>query len=96
MMKQQPEDKRNAFPTKKVLINLPTVVLAQIDEVAASEFRTRSDLVREALRRYVEGFRVRGAIESAIAERMTRPREISAADVIAEMDANIDQCKGSL
>lgn len=42
---------------KKVLVALPSGLLEQIDAVAQVEHRTRSDLVREALRRYVEGFK---------------------------------------
>ena len=42
---------------KKVLVALPSGLLEQIDNVASAEHRTRSDLIREALRRYTEGFR---------------------------------------
>lgn len=42
---------------KKVLIALPPRMLEQIDFVAECEHRTRSDLVREALRRYLDAFR---------------------------------------
>lgn len=42
---------------KKVLVALPPGLLEQIDYVAQSEHRTRSDLIREALRRYIEQFR---------------------------------------
>lgn len=38
---------------KKVLIALPPAMLGQVDELAKVEFRTRSDLIREALRRYL-------------------------------------------
>jgi len=40
-----------------VLVELPEGLLEQIDFVAAVEHRTRSDLIREALRRYIENFR---------------------------------------
>ena len=43
---------------KKVLIGLPPALLAQVDYVAEAEHRTRSDLMREALRRYVASFRL--------------------------------------
>jgi len=43
---------------KKVLIGLPPSLLAQVDYVAEAEHRTRSDLMREALRRYVASFRL--------------------------------------
>lgn len=42
---------------KKVLVALPPGLLEQIDFVAQAEHRTRSDLIREALRRYIETFR---------------------------------------
>jgi metal-responsive CopG/Arc/MetJ family transcriptional regulator len=46
---------------KKVLIALPPAMLEQIDFVAETEHRTRSDLIRESLRRYLENFkRTRG------------------------------------
>ena len=42
---------------KKVLIALPPVMLDLVDRIAVTECRTRSDLVREALRRYIENFK---------------------------------------
>jgi metal-responsive CopG/Arc/MetJ family transcriptional regulator len=42
---------------KKVLVALPPGLLEQIDYVAQAEHRTRSDLIRDALRRYIEQFR---------------------------------------
>lgn len=42
---------------KKVLVALPAGLLEQIDFVAQFEHRTRSDLIREALRRYIEAFK---------------------------------------
>lgn len=42
---------------KKVLIALPPAMLEQVDFVAQCEHRTRSDLIRESLRRYLEAFR---------------------------------------
>ncbi len=42
---------------KKVLVALPAGLLEQIDFVAQVEHRTRSDLIREALRRYIDVFR---------------------------------------
>lgn len=38
----------------KVLLSLPDKFLSQIDEVALSEQRTRSELIREALRSYMK------------------------------------------
>jgi metal-responsive CopG/Arc/MetJ family transcriptional regulator len=42
---------------KKVLIALPPAMLEQADFVAHAEHRTRSDLIREALRRYLDNFK---------------------------------------
>lgn len=42
---------------KKVLIALPPAMLEQVDFIAQAEHRTRSDLIREALRRYLDIFR---------------------------------------
>lgn len=41
---------------KKVLVALPPGLLEQCDFVAACEHRNRSDLIREALRRYISEF----------------------------------------
>lgn len=47
---------------KKVLIALPPAMLEQVDFIAKCEHRTRSDLIREALRRYLDNFkRTQGA-----------------------------------
>lgn len=45
---------------KKVLVALPVGLLEQVDFVAQVEHRNRSDLIREALRRYLNDFK-RGA-----------------------------------
>ena len=42
---------------KKVLVALPAGLLEQIDMIAQAEHRNRSDLIREALRRYLDNFR---------------------------------------
>lgn len=42
---------------KKVLIAIPPAMLEQADMIAQCEHRTRSELIREALRRYVDNFR---------------------------------------
>lgn len=42
---------------RKILVALPKGMLEQVDVVAHLEHRTRSDLIREALRRYIEDFR---------------------------------------
>lgn len=40
----------------KVLIALPPAMLEEVDSIAKVEHRTRSDLIREALRRYIHQF----------------------------------------
>ncbi len=42
---------------KKVLIALPPAMLLEVDFIAQSEHRTRSDMIRESLRRYIDGYR---------------------------------------
>jgi len=37
----------------KVMISVPDEFLSEVDEVAKAEHRTRSELIREALREYV-------------------------------------------
>ncbi len=48
----------------RVLISMPEEFLAKIDEVADGENRTRSELIREALRTYIHKQRVK---ENALA-----------------------------
>ena len=48
----------------RVLISVPEDFLTRIDEVAEGENRTRSELIREALRTYIHKQRVK---ENAIA-----------------------------
>jgi len=49
----------------KVMISLPEKFLSEVDKAARSEHRTRSDLIREALREYLrEGNRAGKLIEN--------------------------------
>ncbi len=48
----------------RVLISMPEEFLTRIDEVAEGESRTRSELIREALRTYIHKQRVK---ENALA-----------------------------
>ena len=48
----------------RVLISMPEEFLTRIDEVAEGENRTRSELIREALRTYIHKQRVK---ENALA-----------------------------
>lgn len=42
---------------KKILLAIPEGMLEMVDFIAQTEHRTRSDLVREAIRRYADDFR---------------------------------------
>ena len=44
---------------RKVLIALPPKMLESVDTIAEIEDRTRSDLVREALRQYIVNFNLK-------------------------------------
>lgn len=50
----------------RVLISMPENFLGEIDKVADSENRTRSELIREALRTYIHRNKVR---ENALASK---------------------------
>ena len=43
----------------RVLISMPEQFLSQIDDVAQGENRTRSELIREALRTYIKRSKMR-------------------------------------
>jgi metal-responsive CopG/Arc/MetJ family transcriptional regulator len=72
---------------KKVLIALPPALLAQVDYVAEAEHRTRSDLMREALRRYVASFR---PTEVASCVPMA-PRQSSGVALVASDRTQLEQ-----
>jgi metal-responsive CopG/Arc/MetJ family transcriptional regulator len=46
---------------KKILVSFPPALLEHIDYVAQLEHRNRSDLIREAIRRYLANFEARRA-----------------------------------
>lgn len=50
----------------RVLISMPEEFLSKIDEVAGGENRSRSELIREALRTYIHKQKVR---DNAVAKR---------------------------
>ena len=39
--------------TKRIMISLPHNLLEEVDDIVASEKRTRSDFIREAMRLYL-------------------------------------------
>lgn len=79
--------------TTKVMVSFPDTFLVQVDELAQVEQRSRSELIREALRYYIETRRqvvrpgdlpqVRAAVESmqALARVAPGTGEDSTADV---------------
>lgn len=50
----------------RILISMPEKFLKEIDGVAENESRSRSELIREALRTYIQKSRVR---ETALAQK---------------------------
>ena len=44
----------------KVLVNFQDEFLQEVDKIAELEHRTRSSLIREALRRYISGYKTEG------------------------------------
>ena len=79
--------------TKKVMVSFPSEFLAQVDRIASEEHRSRSELLREAMRLYIElrwagrrpgdDPRVRAAVEvqDALARFAPGSDEDSAADI---------------
>ena len=79
--------------TKKVMVSFPEAFLDEVDRVAKEEYRSRSELIREALRTYMRTRgqavnrggrpRVQGAVESmhALAQVAPGAGEDSAEDV---------------
>lgn len=51
--KEIPETKQ----LNKTLVHFPAGMLAEIDAIAKHEYRTRSDLLREMARRYIDAFK---------------------------------------
>ena len=55
----------------KVLVNFPDEFLKDIDKIAELEHRTRSSLIREALRRYLSQFKTE--ITQRETDQITKP-----------------------
>lgn len=60
---------------KKCLIALPPAMMEQIDFIAQCEHRTRSDLIREALRRYSDAFKRSNMVQASPVH--TREQELT-------------------
>ncbi len=66
--------------TTKILVSLPQEFLDEVDHLAGEEHRSRSELIREALRAYLEARQVRKLQLKRIIEQPAP----SGADVSAE------------
>jgi len=75
-----------AQKTSTVNISFRDDLLKEIDEVARSESRTRSELVREAARVYIDRRRRMSTVIESIRETV-RQRGITEEDVAAEIAA---------
>lgn len=75
-----------AEKTSTVNISFREDLLKQIDEVARTESRSRSELVREAARMYIERKRRMDAVIESIRDTVRR-RGITEADVATEVAA---------
>jgi metal-responsive CopG/Arc/MetJ family transcriptional regulator len=62
-------DEVPAMVSKVINISLPEELLREIDEAAAFEHRTRSELMRESVRSYIESRRRWREIQTIGAER---------------------------
>lgn len=62
----------------KVLVNFQDEFLQEIDKIAELEHRTRSSLIREALRRYMSNYK----IESLQKENTEQPKPLVTNKVI--------------
>lgn len=73
--------------SKKVLVALTPAFLEQVDFIAQVEHRTRSDLIRESLRRYLEAFKTDMVpTPAALPKASEEPRPIT-------YSAHVDECK---
>ncbi len=79
-------DEYMAEKTSAVNISFRRDLLNQIDEVARTESRSRSELVREAARMYIERKRRMDSVIESIREAV-RQRGITEEDVAAEVAA---------
>lgn len=65
--------------SKKVLVALPPALLETVDYIAQVEHRTRSDLVREALRGYIFKFKAEqrsiGGKVALLTEAVPEPKQ---------------------
>ncbi|MDD3237420.1 MAG: ribbon-helix-helix protein, CopG family [Candidatus Gastranaerophilales bacterium] len=48
----------------RILVSMPDKFLNKIDKMAGDEQRTRSELIREALRSYIKGTKVKGSLKT--------------------------------
>lgn len=67
--------------SKVINISLPEELLREIDDVAAQEHRTRSELLRESARRYIRLRQEWREIQSVVADRAQKAGIRSEQDV---------------
>jgi len=63
--------------TTKILVSLPQEFLDEVDQLADEEHRSRSELIREALRAYLEARQVRKLQLKRITEQPAPSGEFS-------------------
>lgn len=79
----------------KVLVSFPENFLVEIDRLAAQENRSRSELIREALRAYMENRRARILGMKTIAEQMpayqaeARARDAVSGEALTEFASSL-------
>lgn len=78
--------------SKKVLVALPPAFLEQVDFIAQVEHRTRSDLIRESLRRYLEAFKT-DMVPTPAALPKASEEPLPRTDSWTLYSAHVDECK---
>ena len=68
-----------ARPTKSITFSVPTDMAVRVDELMKQQGRSRSDLLREALLRYIEECEWRGLLDYG--EQRARGKGIGSEDV---------------
>ena len=74
--------------TAKVMVSFPKEFLAEVDRVAREEHRSRSELVREALRLYI-GQRQRTSPQDGLAAPAVREAPVATYGTLADQDREI-------
>jgi CopG family transcriptional regulator / antitoxin EndoAI len=78
--------------TKRIMISLPNNLLQEVDGIVASENRTRSDFIREAMRLYLqdrEKRQIRERMQKGYLEMARLNLRLANEAIDAENEANI-------